>query len=106
MYAQRKFRSACVFAQFDQNLHWANVVYPKMQGFFYTVVSTIISSNIYAKDGKIPSNIRQDMQQKGYGQMDIFFRKVQGGITPKVLIPGPLFLWYSNVSSLPSFTQI
>ena len=30
MYAQRKFRSACPFAQSDQNLHWAYFGYKKM----------------------------------------------------------------------------
>ena len=31
MCAQRRFRSACAFAQADQNLHWAHLKYSRMQ---------------------------------------------------------------------------
>ena len=34
MYAQRRFRSACAFAQSDQNLRWAHFGQPRMQRFF------------------------------------------------------------------------
>ena len=40
--AQRRFRSACAFAQSDQNLHWAHFGKPRMQSFFMRSAKTLI----------------------------------------------------------------
>ena len=40
--AQRRFRSACAFAQSDQNLHWAHFGQPRMQSFFMRTMKTLI----------------------------------------------------------------
>ena len=40
--AQRRFRSACAFAQSDQNLHWAHFRYPRMKSFIMSTTETLI----------------------------------------------------------------
>ena len=42
MSAQRRFRSACAFAQSDQNLHWPHFRYPRMQSFFMRTSKNLI----------------------------------------------------------------
>ena len=42
MCAERRFRSACAFAQSDQNLPWAHFVKLRMQRFFTQLRKTLI----------------------------------------------------------------
>ena len=42
MCVQRKFRSACAFAQSDQNPHWAHFGWILMQSFFMRTTKTLI----------------------------------------------------------------
>ena len=43
MSAQRRFRTACAFAQSDQNLHWTKFGYPRMWSCFTRKMKTLIS---------------------------------------------------------------
>ena len=42
MCAQRRFKSACAFAQTDQNLQWAHFGWPRMQSLFTWTTKTLI----------------------------------------------------------------
>ena len=42
MCAQRRLRSACVFAQPDQNIHWTHFGQPGVQSFFLRTTKTLI----------------------------------------------------------------
>ena len=101
MCAQRRFRSACAFAQSDQNLHWAHFGLTRMWSFFLLKTKALISLRDCA--GWFESSLGAHVRRYVFGRCrsyDCYNWQDIGklGLSWKRLITDMMKEWYTAVA--------